>query len=305
MRGKRRKGRNVDGVLLLNKPQGLTSNAALQAVKRIYQASKAGHTGSLDPLASGLLPICLGRATKVSAYLLNADKRYQVRIRLGQTTTTGDAEGEPVETLPVVGPEEGRVREVLAGLVGEIEQVPPMYSAVRHQGRRLYQLAREGIEVERQARSVRIYSLVLVGLEGEEVEFEVHCSKGTYIRTLAEQIGERMGCGAHVVGLRRTRVGPFESKAMVAMEELERHAGQGFEKLDQHLLPIDSALVDWPKVQLSGDTAFYVKVGQAVVVPHAPTSGWVRLYTKDKGFFGVGQILPDGKVAPRRLIALE
>ncbi len=299
---RRRKGRNVLGVLLLDKPVGETSNRALQRVKTLFRAQKAGHTGSLDPLAEGLLPVCFGAATKISAYLLDADKRYRVRVRLGVTTATGDAEGEVLETRPTDGVDEARLRRALEGFRGDIEQVPPMYSALKHQGERLYNLAREGVEVERKPRRVTIHDLRLLRVTLPEFEMDVHCSKGTYVRTLAEDIGESLGCGGHVVGLRRTAVGPFDEEGMVDMATLQRAAEEGFEALDRFLLPVDSAIRDWPAVHLSPDSAFYLKQGQAVLVPNAPTRGRVRLYDPNARFLGVGEILDDGRVAPKRLM---
>jgi tRNA pseudouridine55 synthase len=295
-------GRDVSGILLLDKPVGVTSNQALQAVKRLYHARKAGHTGSLDPLATGLLPLCLGEATKISAYLLDADKRYWVRVRLGTVTTTGDAEGEVVETRPVVGIDEARVREVLAGFLGTIRQLPPMYSALKHQGQRLYKLAREGVEVEREPRAVTIHAIMLLHLDGEEFEMEVHCSKGTYVRTLAEDIGAALDCGGYVSALRRTGVGPYLADRMVDLPEIERRAEEGLEALDALLLPVDSAVGHWPEVKLSEDAAYYLKLGQPVLVPRAPPNGWLRLYDARGRFLGVGEIDDDGKVAPRRLM---
>lgn len=303
--GRRRpQGRPVDGILLLDKPVGMTSNAALQVVKRLFRARKAGHTGSLDPLASGLLPVCLGEATKVSAYLLDADKHYRVRVRLGITTTTGDADGEVLETRPVGPFDPVRLEAVLAGLRGEIEQVPPMYSALHHQGQRLYELAREGIEVERAPRRVTIHALDLLAADGETLDLAVHCSKGTYVRTLAEEIGAGLGCGAHVAALRRTGVGPYGEEGMVTLAALDAEAGAEGSDLDRHLLPIPSALAHWPQVRLSADAAFYLRQGQAVMVPRAPTSGWLCLYADDGTFIGVGQVQDDGRVAPRRLFNL-
>lgn len=298
----RQRGRNVDGILLLDKPIGITSNAALQKVKWLYRARKAGHTGSLDPLADGLLPLCFGGATKVSAYLLDADKHYRVRVKLGVTTTTADAEGAILETRSTEGLTEQDISAVLGRFLGEIMQLPPMYSALKHKGERLYKLARQGIEVEREPRPVTMHALKLLGCDLPEFELDVHCSKGTYVRTLAEDIGSALGCGAHVVGLRRTGVGPFGSESMVDMATLEATAEQGLEALDALLLPMESALSDWPDVRLSDDAAYYLRQGQAVLVPRAPTQGWLRLYTANGGFIGVGQIQDDGKVAPRRLI---
>jgi tRNA pseudouridine55 synthase len=305
MARRRRHGRNVDGILLLDKPLGVTSNDALQRAKRLYGAAKAGHTGSLDPLATGLLPLCFGGATKFSAFLLDADKRYRVRVKLGVTTATADAEGEVIATAPVEGIGEADLRRVLDGFVGSIEQLPPMYSAVKHQGERLYKLARQGIEVERTPRTVRIFEIVLGAFEPPDFEMDVHCSKGTYVRTLAEDVGKVLGCGGHVTALRRTGVGPFvEPDAhFLTLEELEDRAeGERFEALDALLLPLESALGHWPAVRLSEDAAFYLRQGQAVLVPQSPTDGLVRLYDPSQRFIGVGAILDDGRVQPKRLL---
>ncbi len=300
----RRSGlRNVNGIVLLDKPLGMTSNAALQAVKRLYLAKKAGHTGSLDPLASGLLPLCFGGATKVSAFLLEADKRYRVTIKLGVKTTTGDAEGDVIASRVVDGIDADRLQAVLRRFTGAIEQIPPMHSAIKHQGQPLYKLARKGIEVERQARAVMIHELCLLGADGDELDIEVACSKGTYIRTLAEDIGEALGVGAHVTVLRRTATGPFVSEQMVTEEQLAAAAAEGFAALDSLLIPMEAALEQWPEVCLSDDLAFYLRQGQAVFVPRAPTQGWVRLRTADQGFLGMGRVLDDGRVAPKRLIS--
>jgi len=294
--------RRVNGILLLDKPAGMTSNAALQAVKRLYRARKAGHTGSLDPLATGLLPLCFGEATKISGFLLDADKRYRVTCRLGERTTTGDAEGEVLERRPLDGITMADLQQVVASFVGEIEQVPPMYSAVKHKGERLYKLARQGVEVEREARRVTIHSLQAGDFRPPDFDIEVHCSKGTYVRTLAEDIGEVLGCGAHVTALRRLGVGPFDDSQLVDMDTLEARAAEGMAALDQLLLPMERGLVQWPGVRLSGDAAFYLRQGQPVLVPQAPTEGWVRLYEGESRFLGMGEILDDGRVAPRRLM---
>ncbi len=301
-RRQKQRGRDVQGILLLDKPLGISSNAALQQVKNIFRARKAGHTGSLDPLADGLLPICFGAATKISAYLLDANKRYQVKIKLGVTTTTADAEGDIVETRPCSDITEQDIRTALNGFEGEIQQLPPMYSALKHNGERLYKLARKGIEVERKPRTVTIHEISLLSVDLPEFELDVKCSKGTYIRTLAEDIGEQLGCGAHVSALRRTEVGPFSVNGMVDAATIESTAEQGMDALDQLLLPMDSAVADWPEVQLSADAAFYLRQGQPVLVPKAPTDGWVRLYADKTQFIGVGQIQDDGKVAPKRLM---
>lgn len=310
MASRRRSGRNVTGILLLDKPAGLSSNEALQRVKRLYQARKAGHTGSLDPLATGLLPCCLGDATKFSSFLLDADKHYRVRVRLGQTTTTGDAEGELIDERPVPGDLDAeRVRAVLKGFLGTIEQLPPMYSALKHQGQRLYKLARQGVEVERSPRQIDIHALELLAVELPEIGLDVHCSKGTYVRTLAEDIGKALGCGAHVSALRRTGVGPYVESVeapFVTMEQIEKLLDSDLPdplaQLDALLLGLDSALRHWPALRLSADTAFYLAQGQAVLVPRAPTEGLVRLYDPSERFLGVGTILDDGRVQPKRLI---
>jgi tRNA pseudouridine55 synthase len=301
--GRRRvRGRDVNGILLLDKPSGITSNDALQQVKRLYYAKKAGHTGSLDPLASGVLPICMGEATKVSAFLLDADKRYQVRCQLGVRTTTGDAEGEVVETRPVASWTAEQIDTVFEEFRGSIEQIPPMYSALKHQGQRLYKLARQGVEVEREPRPVDIYELTLTGQGDDWIDIDVHCSKGTYIRTLAEDIGEKLGCGAHVSALRRSMVGPYGASQLVTLDQLQQLKENDIPAMDDLLLPIESALSQWPDVDLSTDAAFYLQQGQPVLVPHAPTSGWVRLYEGNRSFLGMGEILDDGRVAPRRLM---
>lgn len=303
---RRRPGRNITGILLLDKPVGITSNDALQQVKHFYRAAKAGHTGSLDPLATGLLPICLGGATKFSGFLLDADKRYQVRVRLGVTTATADVEGEVLETAPTDGISESDLRTAVQDFVGPIEQLPPMYSAVKHKGERLYKLARQGIEVERTPRTVRIHSLDLLDVAIPDFDMDVHCSKGTYVRTLAEDIGKVLGCGGHVIALRRTGVGPYHDSdtRFVTLDDVERLGSEmdGFVGLDALLLPLDTALGHWPAVRLSEDAAFYLRQGQAVLVPRSPTEGLVRLYDPSERFIGVGEILDDGKVQPKRLL---
>jgi tRNA pseudouridine55 synthase len=299
---RRAKGRDVNGILLLDKPTGMSSNAALQTVKRLFNASKAGHTGNLDPLATGLLPICFGEATKISSFLLDSDKRYIGTCKLGVRTRTADSEGEVLETRPVGNLTEQRVKQILQGFIGQIEQIPPMHSAVKINGTPLYKLARQGKEIERKSRRVSIYKLEMLRLEGDELDIEVHCSKGTYVRTLAEEIGEALACGAHLSALRRTASGPFELEQAVTMPELEYLAKDGFEALDSLLLPPEEALSDWPMVSLSQNSAYYLQQGQAVQVPRAPSSGWVLLRRDDGQFLGIGQILEDGRVAPKRLI---
>lgn len=294
--------RPVDGLVLLDKPVGWTSNAALQAVKRLYRAKKAGHTGSLDPLASGLLPICLGEATKLSGLLLNADKSYRFTCRLGVITATGDAEGEVLATRPVGPLSREQIEAALRRFTGPIQQIPPMYSAVKRDGQPLYKLARQGIEVERAPREVTVHELRLLRQDAEELECELRCSKGTYVRTLAADLGEALGCGAHVSALRRTAVEPYDAARMVTLDALRERAERGLAALDEWLLPPDSAVANWPAVSVSGDSAFYLRQGQPVLVPRAPSQGWLRLYQEGRQFLGIGEILDDGRVAPRRLL---
>lgn len=297
---RKKKGRAVHGVLLLDKPLHMSSNHALQKVKRLFDAQKAGHTGSLDPLATGMLPVCLGEATKISAFLLDADKTYRFKCQLGTRTATADAEGEVIETQPFEHISLDDIKKVLPRFMGDIEQVPPMYSALKKDGQRLYELARQGIEVERKPRPVSIYRLDILGFEAGELELEVQCSKGTYVRTLAEDIGQVLGCGAYVSQLHRLAVGPYQGE-MVTLAQLEQLAEQGFDALDGVLQPLDSGLVDWPEVCLDPDSAFYVKQGQPVQVARTPSRGWVRIYD-DSGFLGLGEIMDDGRVAPRRMM---
>ncbi|MDY6830009.1 MAG: tRNA pseudouridine(55) synthase TruB [Pseudomonadota bacterium] len=297
------RGRQVNGILVLDKAQGATSNAALQQVKRLFGAAKAGHTGSLDPLASGVLPLCFGEATKFSQYLLNADKAYRVGIQLGARTTTGDADGEILEEFAPVQLSADAVEAVLESFRGEIEQVPSMYSALKHQGTPLYKLARQGIEVERKQRSVHVHALDLLGFSDTELQLAVCCSKGTYVRSLAEDIGRALGTGGYVTSLRRTAAGPYGLEGAWTLEQLfEVRDGGGHRALDALLLPLSSSVRDYPEVQLNGATAFYLKQGQPVMAAHLPAAGWVRLQEGDQ-FIGVGEVLDDGRVAPRRLVA--
>lgn len=298
--------RHIDGILLLDKPVGLSSNAALQKVRYLLRAKKGGHTGSLDPLASGLLPLCFGEATKVSSFLLDADKHYRVQIRLGVVTSTGDSEGEVLEERSAEHIGRADVEQALPQFRGEIQQIPPMYSALKHQGQRLYQLARRGVEVERPPRTVTVHEIVLLEMQPGLVELDVHCSKGTYIRTLAEDLGAALGVGAHVQALRRTGLGPFDGSRMIGLPQLEALAEADMAALEATLLPIDAALLEWPEVQLGADTAFYFSQGQPVFVPQAPAAaGWLRVYGPQRRFIGMAQLLDDGRVAPRRLLAVR
>lgn len=299
---RRRHGRDLTGIILLDKPVGLGSTQVLQRVKNLFQARKGGHTGSLDRLASGLLPLCFGEATKISGFLLDADKRYRSTFRLGVVTSTGDAEGEVIERHDPPQLDEREILRVLAEFKGPIEQVPPMHSAIKHQGQRLYKLAHQGITVERQPRSVTIHRLELLGFGDGRLRVEVDCSKGTYIRTLAEDIGRRLGCGGSVESLHRFGAGPFDAKDMVSLSELEERAESGLAALDELLLPIEAAVAHWPGVSLPDAVAYYLRRGQPVLVPHAPTEGWVRIFAGGDRFVGIGEVLDDGRVAPRRLM---
>jgi tRNA pseudouridine55 synthase len=295
--------RKVNGILLLDKPVGVSSNNAVQAVKRLYNAQKAGHTGTLDLLASGLLVVCLGEATKVSPYLLAADKTYRAVCQLGVDTLTGDSEGEIVRRRPVKRYSDREIAQVLAKFHGEIEQIPPMHSALKHEGKRLYKLAREGIEVSRKPRKIHIYHIACIERSADRITLDIVCSKGTYVRMLAADIGEALGCGAHVNALKRLAVGPYTEADMVNMDRLTLLAQQRQPAIDELLKPIDSALRDQPEVRLSHDMTFYVKLGQAVLVSRAPSEGFVRLYDDLNAFIGVGVVLDDGRIAPKRLMA--
>jgi tRNA pseudouridine55 synthase len=290
----------VNGILLLDKPAGITSNRALQLVKRLYGARKAGHTGSLDPLATGMLPLCFGQATKASHWLLDADKVYEAEAAIGVRTDTGDADGEPVEFSAVKQVTREMVEAALDRHRGPIEQVPPMYSALKKDGKRLYQLAREGKEVERAARTVHIYALEMLRFDPVRPVFRVRCSKGTYIRTLIETIAAAMGTLAHIVALRRVELGAFAGDSMVTMSRLESLAGDSA-ALGQLLLPVDAGLQSMPSIALEGDEVFSFCHGHEVGYPRAEISGLARIYDDKRGFLGVGEVLPGGRIAPRRL----
>lgn len=297
--------RAVSGIILLDKPRGFTSNAALQKVRWLLNAEKAGHTGSLDPLATGVLPLCFGEATKFSQYLLDADKGYETVAQLGITTTTADAEGEILERKPVAVTK-AQIEALLPHFRGDQQQIPPMYSALKRDGQPLYKLARAGEVVEREPRSVNIARLDLLALEADRAQFAVSCSKGTYIRTLVEDIGRELGCGAHVAELRRTHAGPFDLAQTVTFEALEQaHADGGPEAVDAFLQPIDSGLEHWPLLQLSEHSAFYWLHGQPVRAPEAPKFGMLRVQDHQGRFIGIGEVSEDGRIAPRRLIRSE
>jgi tRNA pseudouridine55 synthase len=304
--GKRtvKRGRDVNGVLILDKPAGMTSNDALQSVKRIFNAKKAGHTGSLDKPATGVLPICLGEATKFTSYLLNADKKYTALCKLGEMTSTGDAEGEVIASQDVPAFTKQDIDRVMERFTGEIMQVPPMHSALKHKGERLYKLAYQGIEVEREARPVNIFLLKCLDFDSPHFRIEVHCSKGTYIRTLVEDIGKSLGCGAYIKDLVRTAVGEFDADQMITPKKLTEYAEKGTEELDKLLFGVDSIIADMPSVTLQENVSCYLEKGQAVLVPHAPTAGMLKIYNENQDFLGVGEVLDDGRIAPRRLVNL-
>jgi tRNA pseudouridine55 synthase len=294
------RGANVDGVLLLDKPRGITSNAALQKARRLLDARKAGHTGTLDPLASGLLPVAFGEATKFAADLIDADKAYDATLKLGVRTSTGDAEGEVLATQPVaVTP--AQIEAVLSRLTGTIAQVPPMHSALKRDGRPLYELARAGMEVERAPRQVTIYALRLLGAAGDEIRVAVECSKGTYVRVLAEDIGNLLGCGAHLTALRRTRAGRLTLEGSITLEALQALApAQRVERL----LSLDTLLQELPRLQLDAAAAERFRLGQRLACSAEPRGARVRVYGPAEKLLGVATISEYGVVAPERLIAM-
>ncbi|HDR1051593.1 tRNA pseudouridine(55) synthase TruB [Pasteurella multocida] len=299
----RKRGRDINGVFLLDKPQGMSSNDIMQKVKRVFQANKAGHTGALDPLATGMLPICLGEATKFSQFLLDADKRYQVTAKLGERTDTSDAEGQVVETRDV----RVDVQDILAALPyfrGELMQVPTMFSALKHQGKPLYEYARAGITVEREARPITIFDLQFIAYDAPYLTLEVHCSKGTYIRTLVDDLGEYLGCGAHVTVLRRTAVANYPVEAMMDWDTLQVLAAQqDLALLDQHLLPTDSAVSVLPALHLNQEQSKAISFGQRVKFDN-PTqlTGQVRLFSDTQQFLGVALLDEHNVIRPQRLM---
>lgn len=313
---KRFKGRALDGVLVLHKDAAMTSNDALQQAKRLFFAAKAGHTGALDPLATGVLPLCFGEATKFSQYLLDADKRYKSTFCLGVSTETGDADGEVRERHSVSSLSEATVAQALDNFRGDIKQVPSMYSALKHNGQPLYKLARQGITVEREARDVTVYELKLLefrsaqmlGEDYAELDVEVFCSKGTYIRSIAEDLGELLGCGAHVSMLHRMAAGPFVEANAVSLQQLAAERGEGLaEQLDHHLLPTDAPVAQLARIELPEESAYYFKLGNAVMDAQVYRIGdegdMVRVFDSAERFLGVAELTDDGRVAPKRLLA--
>jgi len=304
-RGMKRDADPVDGLLLLNKPSGMSSNRALQLVRRLVNARKAGHTGSLDPAATGMLPLCFGEATKVCAYLLNADKSYRVTVKLGSATDTGDADGKEIESAEVPELSADEWNEILQGFCGNSTQIPPMYSALKKDGKRLYELARKGETVEREPRAIRIDEIKLLEFAGTRLVFRVFCSKGTYIRVLVEDIAKRAGTIAHTVRLHRETVGDFESANMLDMSTIEALAEQGLQGLRDKLLPADVALADFPAVSLSAEDAQRFCGGQAVPAEIEAQKGLARVYEAGERFLGVGELLEEGILAPRRVFLTQ
>ncbi|MGA2654542.1 MAG: tRNA pseudouridine(55) synthase TruB [Gammaproteobacteria bacterium] len=294
--------RALNGILLLDKSIGYTSNQALQVVKRLFNAEKAGHTGSLDPLASGMLPICFGQTTKFSQFLLEANKTYEVTARLGQKTTTGDAEGEIIAEHEVPEFTLDTLNEACMSFRGKISQVPSMYSALKVKGQVLYKLARKGITIERPSRQVMIEHLDLLDYSKPELKMRVACSKGTYIRTLVEDLGDKLGCGAYVSELRRSSIAGLSHLKMYDLATLENIAQ---ETLDSCLIPLSAALQGFPMATMSRTAVHYLQQGQAVAIQDASfQQKWVQLYYNGQ-FFGMGEVLPDGKIAPSRLLRLN
>ncbi|QPB82598.1 tRNA pseudouridine(55) synthase TruB [Pseudoalteromonas rubra] len=306
---RRSKGRPIDGIVLLNKPQGISSNKALQQAKGIYFAQKAGHTGALDPLATGMLPICFGEATKFTQFLLDTDKTYVVRAKLGERTTTSDSDGEVVETRPVQITR-AQLEQDVASFLGESDQYPSMYSALKYQGQPLYKYAREGIEVPRKCRKINVYSITLDEYDdqAQEIQMTVHVSKGTYIRTIVDDLGEKLGCGAHVIMLHRSEVGHYPSDKMITLEELEEKLQQAKAEdlppstyIDALLLPMDTALVDLPAVEITAEQGVAFSHGQTVVVGELPEG--VLKVVADGRFVGIGERNQHGHLKAKRALS--
>lgn len=308
---RKRKGRPINGVLILNKAAGMSSNGALQRAKRLFFVAKAGHTGSLDPLATGVLPLCFGESTKFSQFLLDADKRYRSTFRFGITTNTGDADGEMMVEMPTDILTREQVEKSLQQFSGEIEQIPSMFSALKHNGQPLYKLAREGKEVERKARKVTVFEIKLLDFRGgpaAEADVEIHCSKGTYVRSIAEDLGHELGCGAHVQTLHRSGAGAFHEGQAISLEELEAELGDSDpEVLDHHLLPMDAPVEDLAALTLPESTGYYFSLGNPVMDSQVFCAGeegdMVRVFLENGEFLGIGELTDDGRVAPKRLVA--
>ncbi|MGX5174989.1 tRNA pseudouridine(55) synthase TruB [Aliikangiella sp. IMCC44653] len=297
---RRKKGRSIHGVLLLDKPKDISSNKALQKVKHLFFAQKAGHTGALDPLATGMLPICLGEATKFSQFLLDSDKGYRVVGKLGERTDTSDSTGEIVETHPV-NVTKKQLLKAIETFRGDIKQVPSMFSALKFQGQPLYKYARQGIEIEREARDITVYEIDLLRFENDEVELQIECSKGTYIRTIIDDLGQLLGCGAHVTLLHRSFVADYPVEAMVSLQQLEQEREQGL-SLDSHLLPMDSPVSHLPSAILDADSTHYFCHGHSVVYPDLEQGDYIRVYDEDEQFLGLAEVDTELMLAPKRLV---
>jgi len=296
-----KKGRNITGIVIIDKPTGRSSNHVLQQVKRLFDAKKAGHTGALDPLATGVLPICLGEATKVSSYLLDADKAYHVTCKLGVVTDSGDSDGNILSTFEIPEFNEQTLLDLLPKFIGEQDQVPPMFSALKYNGQPLYKLARQGIEVERKSRRITIYDIRLLSITADSFTLAVRCSKGTYIRTLVEDISHDLGSGGHVVMLRRVAAAGYTELQAISIEQLEEIAQQGLDALDAKLLPTEDALPSWPEVIANNEMVTALRYGQTIKIEQAYLSAKVRLFDMDKTFIGLGEMSEQGVVAPKRV----
>ncbi|SFJ86767.1 tRNA pseudouridine(55) synthase TruB [Methylophaga sulfidovorans] len=304
MARRNKKGRDITGIVIIDKPTGHSSNHILQRVKRLFDAKKAGHTGSLDPLATGVLPVCLGDATKLSSYLLDADKQYQVTCQLGVITDSGDSDGNVVDELPIPEFDVDTLNNIIQQFIGEIEQVPPMFSALKHQGQPLYKLARQGIDVERKARRIVIYAIEVMDCQSDNFTLSVRCSKGTYIRTLVEDISHALGSGGHVTMLRRTAVAGYDLSQAITVEALQAMAEKdGFVTLDASLQQAEEALPDWPAIVLDEENTKSIGFGQSVTVETPFKSANVRLFNMNNQFLGIGEMSTEGVVAPKRLFA--
>jgi len=300
---RKKKGRQVNGVLLLNKPPGVSSNGALQTVKRLFNAQKAGHTGALDPLATGMLPLCFGESTKFSQFLLDSDKSYRVIGKLGIRTDSGDSTGEVIDKNPVKV-NKRQLEKELDKFRGDIMQVPSMFSALKHQGQPLYKYARKGIEIERPARPVTIYELDLIRFDVDEVELEIECSKGTYIRNIIDDLGQALGCGAHVIMLHRNFVADYPVDQMVSLQQLESDR-EAEKSLDHYLMPIDSAVLYLKSVTLDYESANYFSHGQAINISNLNEGDTIRVYNEEKQFLGIAEVDDQDMLAPKRLVVVD
>lgn len=300
---RRRKGRKISGILLLDKPQGLSSNAALQKVKRIYDAQKAGHTGALDPLATGMLPLCFGEATKFSQFLLDSDKGYRVIGKLGIRMDSGDSTGEVIETNPIKVTKKQLEKE-LEQFRGDIMQIPSMFSALKHKGQPLYKYARKGIEIERPPRPITVYQLDLIRFENDEVELEIECSKGTYIRNIIDDLGQALGCGAHVTLLHRNFVADYPIEDMITLEALIQSVENG-DNIDELLLPLDSAILHLDEAVIDNESADFFSHGQAINYANLIEGDLIRVYSEDDVFLGIAEVDDQDMLAPKRLVVLD